>query len=300
MTKTLSRPSKTAELVTAARAMHLRYDDPVLLEDPFAIHLCGNYWRTVANTPALYWFMKNIVLRRKTYMIHFLLIRIIYGEQQLKLAIKRGVKQYVIIGAGYDSFVFRNQELTKQIKVFELDLPTTQEEKFRRMAKAGLTPPESVNFVASDLNQEGINEALERSGFDVSQPAFFSWFGVTYYLPEQTVFDTLDLVANWGAPGSGITFDYLGDYDETAKDYQSLREELKRFVARKGEPWQSSMRPSTIVSQIQNRGLTKTHHLPPSQVKQEIVGDHKTVICPPILGLFTASTSSGEESSSSN
>ena len=288
MASASARPSKTAEIVAAARAVHHRYDRPALLDDPFAIQLCGPFWRTVAGTPPLKWFVMNVALRRQVSILHFLVIRAAYGEQQLELALERGVRQYVIIGAGYDSFAMRRKDLADGLTVYELDMPATQNEKRRRMKQAGIPEPEMVRYVSADLNEETIDQALARSGFDAGRPAFFSWFGVTCYLPDDTVIETLDLVAKRSAPGSSISFDYVCDLDDVPAEFRQLRIDLAKFVARRGEPWISFMSPSRVESQLMDRGFSDVHHLPPDRVAAELVKDHSSVTCPPIMGLCTA------------
>lgn len=289
MTSTLSkRPSKTAELVAAARAVHNLHDQPVLLDDPYAIQLCGRFWQTIANSSILTWMVRNIAMRRQVTLVHFIVIRALYGERQLEIAAQRGVQQYVIIGAGYDSFALRRQDLAKDMKIFELDMPATQAEKRRRMKKSGIPEPESVIYISSDLNEESLEDVLIRHGYDSSQPAFFSWFGVTYYLPSHTVEETLNLVSQRAAPGSSIAFDYICNIEEVPDAYKELRHFLGDFVARRGEPWISDMSPTHIESQLLNQGFTEIHHLPPNRVAPELVKDHPTITCPPILGLCTA------------
>ena len=284
------RPSKTAELVTAARAVHTRHDQPVLLHDPFAVQLCGRFWKTISNSSLLTWIIRNVVMRRQVTLIHFIVIRALYGERQLEQAVKRGVKQFVIIGAGYDSFAFRRPELAKQLKIYELDMPATQQEKRNRMKKAGIPEPESVFYVSSDLNSETLVDALIRHGFDPQKPAFFSWFGVTYYLPHSTVQETLSLVVNKTAPGSSIAFDYLCNIKEVPDKYQELHQFLGKFVSRRGEPWRSDMSPTHLELQIQEHGFSHINHLTPERVAPELVKEHSTITCPPIFGLCTATT----------
>ena len=289
MTSILSqRPSKTAELVAAARAVHNNHDQPVLLNDPYAIQLCGRFWRTISQSSLLTWFVRNVAMRRQVTLINFIVIRALYGERQLERTMPLGVKQYVIIGAGYDSFAFRRPELAKKLKIFELDMPSTQEEKHRLMAKAGIAKPDNVTYIPSDLNEETLEEALVRHGFDPSQPTFFSWFGVTYYLPNDTVRETFDLVSRRAPPGSSIAFDYVCQVEEVPSAYQDLHHFLGDFVARKGEPWISDMSPTHLESQLLELGFSKIDHLPPTQVAPELVKEHTSITCPPIFGLCTA------------
>ena len=173
MASDTSKASKTAELVAAARAVHRRYDREVLLDDPFAVQLCGGFWRTVVNVPPLKRFIVDFVLPRVMPILPTIVIRAVYGERQAAAAMQRGVNQYVIIGAGYDSFAMRRNDLMTALAVYEVDTPATQSEKRRRMRKAGIAEPEGVRYIAADLSQETLEAALARSDFDAGKPAFF-------------------------------------------------------------------------------------------------------------------------------
>ena len=290
MASDTNRASKTAELVAATRAVHKRYDDPVLLDDPFAVHLCGPFWRTVTNVPILKWLMVDIVLRRVAPIAPLIIIRAAYGERQVAAAVERGVSQYVIIGAGYDSFAMRQKNLMQSLAVYEIDTPASQTEKRRRMQKAGIAEPGGVRYIAADLSQVTLEAALAGSDFDPGQAAFFSCFGVTYYLANDSINDILDLVAHKLAPGSAIAFDYLVERSAAAEHAKDLHDKLKRFVARRGEPWLSEMNPAQIEDELLEGGFASVHHILPDNVKDEVAGGQSSLYVPPLFGLITASS----------
>ncbi len=289
MASSSQRPSKTAELVAAGRAVHYRYDRPVILEDPYAIELCGSFWKTVVLVPPLKWLMNDVVLRRVAPVIPTFLVRALYGEQQAELAIRRGVTQYVIIGAGYDSFAMRRTDLTRSTTVFEVDQAATQNLKRRRMAKAGIPEPEQVRYVAADLNQVPLMDALAPHGFDPLKPAFFSWFGVTYYLPRESVDELFSLVLHDMAPGSAIAFDYLAEFEATPEHARKIHLQCQKFVAKRGEPWITALNPNTLVSDLKESGFSHVDHVLPWELDDRFLSGQSGLTCPQFIGLCTAS-----------
>ena len=103
-----------------------------------------------------------------------------YTEDSLEKAVEQGVKQYVILGAGFDTFAFRCPEILEKLQVYEVDHPATQAFKRSRLAEAGWELPPQLHFVPVDFEQESLAEALTRSSYDPQAPSFFSWLGVTY------------------------------------------------------------------------------------------------------------------------
>ena len=284
----LAKASKTAEIVTAVRAKHTKYDDPVILNDPYAIKLCGPFWSTVVRFRILKWLMFDKILAHVSPAAPEIIVRADYGEQHAKNAIVKGVDQYVICGAGYDSFAMRRTDLTKNLTVYEVDTPSSQAEKRRRMKKAGIAEPECVRYVAADFNKESLEDTLARSGFDSTKPAFFSWFGVSYYLSPESVWAMLDYVANRTAKGSAIAFDYVCHESEIAESDRQLMQNLAKFVAKRGEPWLTHLKPSTLPSELLAAGFTEIDHVPPADISSKLVKGHKDLQFPPILAVCTA------------
>ena len=128
-------------------------------------------------------------------------IRSRYAEDALREAIRRGINQYVLIGAGFDSFVLRRPAFSDALTIFEIDHPATQALKIQRIRECGISLPPSVQFIAADLANEDLVSVLARSSFRADEKAFFSWLGVTVYLTRDANLATLRAVATCGAPG---------------------------------------------------------------------------------------------------
>lgn len=172
-----------------------------------------------------------------------------YAEDCVAAAAGSGVRQYVILGAGLDSFAYRNPFAA--LRVFEVDHPATQAWKRERVAAAGIVPPPSLTFVPIDFERETIAAALAAQGFDASAPTIVSWLGVTVYLTRDAVVRTLAWAATL-APGSGIVFTYVGK-DEAAAS--SAHGTLAEHAASLGEPWLTRFDPPELAHELAELGL---------------------------------------------
>ena len=124
-----------------------------------------------------------------------------YTEDELSKALARGIKQYVILGAGLDSFAYRRRDLADVLRVFEVDHPATQQWKRVRLQELGIELPPNLTFIPINFEQQTVTAALQAGGYWPEEPAFFSWLGVIGYLTEEATFKTLrEVVA--AAPGS--------------------------------------------------------------------------------------------------
>jgi methyltransferase (TIGR00027 family) len=184
----------------------------------------------------------------------------------LAAAVERGVRQYVIVGAGLDSFGLRRPGFASEVEIFELDHPDTQQFKLARLAECGGLTPSRVQYVGADLAVEGVAEALRRAPFDPEAPSFFSWLGVTAYLTREANLRTLQSIASCGAPGSELVFDY-GDqqaYDNPPNDERWVR--IRDRLARVGEPWISGFHPAQLDDDLRAVGLELVENLSPAEL----------------------------------
>jgi methyltransferase (TIGR00027 family) len=176
------------------------------------------------------------------------------------------VKQYVILGAGFDTFAFRRPDL-EQVQVFELDHPTTQAMKKERIATAGWGLPPNLHFVPIDFSKDSLGDALQQSGFDARQASFFSWLGVTYYLTRETIFATLQSIVASCAGGSRLVFDYM-DKDAFVPESAAQRMQLMQWIARQvGEPMKTGFDPTALAGELAGVGLRLEENLDPAQIQ---------------------------------
>jgi methyltransferase (TIGR00027 family) len=209
---------------------------------------------------ALAWFMQNISAAPIT------LSRSRYTEDILEQAIKRGVQQYVILGAGMDTFAYRRTDIVNQLQVFEIDHPATQAYKCRRIAALGWETPSNLHFIPVDFTNGDLKSALSAcSSYNPKALTFFSWLGVTYYLPQDAVFATLRTIAKIAPHGSSIVFDY---FSTDAKKDISVKAQLGQQISiQVGEPLKSFFDPSTLASDMSQLGLLLAEHLSPPEIE---------------------------------
>ena len=228
----------TAELVAAVRALHQR-DRVRLIDDPYAILLCGRSARRILRIHPAAWFMTHCVLRGLQPAALGTLIRARYAEQALEAAVGAGITQYVIIGAGMDSFALRRPDLMPRLQVFEIDRPAMQKLKQKRLRRAGLDIPRGLHFVPANLERIPVMNALEESAFEPARRAFLSLLGVIYYLPREVLASTVRSIAEGVAAGSQFVVDYMLDAGSAWPEHRGKRAQLEAYVAKRGEPMRS-------------------------------------------------------------
>ncbi|MDR1989132.1 MAG: class I SAM-dependent methyltransferase [Acidobacteriaceae bacterium] len=244
----LETPSRTAHRVALRRATHQLLDHPVVFHDPLALPIAGVIdGKTLLDDPREQ-SRFGIALRA------FMAARSRLTEDLLAGAVERGVDQYVVLGAGLDTFAYRNP-YGDRLRVFEVDHPATQAWKRQRLEAASIAVPASLTFVPVDFaNQETFDE-LKAQGFDAARPAWFSWLGVTMYLESPVVWSVLTSVARL-PPGSGIVFDYAVPPEMLGDAGRRAFEALADRVAQSGEPFVSSIDPRTIRQELRAAGYS--------------------------------------------
>ncbi len=283
---TVSSPSKTAEMAAAVRALHQRRAQPPLFEDPHALAMCGGFWRRVVSNNWLTNLMMGTVLATTSGIMPVVYTRARFGEDLLEASVKEGLDQYVIVGAGYDTFSVRRPDLMDKLTLYEVDQAATQQSKRERLKAAGLTEPENLCYVAADLNREQLHGALARVNFDKTRPALFSWFGVTYYLEMASIKETLISIASHMAPGSAVMFDYLVEPKLTPCGFIRMQEASANFVAKRGEPWLSSFVPDELPGFLDELGYVTANHLKPEEVGSRYLLETDDIIYPAFIGLY--------------
>jgi methyltransferase (TIGR00027 family) len=242
-------PSKTAQSVAVRRAEHQLYDFPHILEDPIAPWIVGP---EAAISMMFGWW--TAYLPASQYLRAFMAVRSRYAEDQLARAIASGTAQYVILGAGLDTFPYRNPYSNCGLKVFEVDHPDTQAWKRRRLALTAIPVSSLVTFIPIDFEHQRLDIELERAGFRLEEPAVFSWPGVTPYLANEVVMDTFKLIHSF-CPANAIAFDYALPRQALSEREKEASDALSERVARAGEPFKSSFRPEALANDLKQVGF---------------------------------------------
>jgi len=251
------QPSRTAVRVALRRAAHQILDTPVVFPDPVARQIIGREVAAALEAdPARFESQLGAPALRA-----FLAVRSRIAEDALAAAIARGARQYVVLGAGLDTYAYRHA--VPDLRVFEVDEPATQAWKRARLADVGLAEPASLTFVPVDFERQSADEALRGAGFDASRPAFFSWLGVTPYLHPPTVWATLRAVAGLTRAGGGITFDYAVPVESLSFIQRAKFAVLARRVAAAGEPFLGFFDPDALARGLGDLGFTAVQDLGP-------------------------------------
>src|SRR5215471_14422427 len=227
--------SKTSILVAAARALGARdRDAQVRNPDWLAERLVGPEERALLG-PFDALLERSFEQNIEVTIARLLIPRTHFIDARLKTAIGEGIAQLVILGAGFDTRPYRFSEMLKDVRVFEVDHPDTQQVKIRRVREAIAEPPTNVAYVAVDLRTAELGEALTRAGYEAARKTFFIWEGVTMYLPAEAVQATVTWIASNAARESAIVFDYT--YETPIKlmrdfDVDKLPEAAKQAAMR--------------------------------------------------------------------
>jgi len=251
------KPSRTAIGAAAARAAHLHMHESAHIHaDDFAQRLIGIHDRNQLieglrqwNTPSAARVCAYFALRHR------------FAEDQLQHALERGVRQFILLGAGLDSLALRRPALAKEVRLVEVDHPDSQRWKLARIEELGLETP-SVIYVGVDFGTESLAVRLEDSGVKLDQPTYFSWLGVTQYIDRAACDATLRLIA--GRPqGSEVVLDFIVRNDLLAPPERAFSEAAAGGSAARGEPWLTYFDPSELEEHLAELGFTKIERLTP-------------------------------------
>jgi methyltransferase (TIGR00027 family) len=253
------RPSLTALRVAMSRAAHQLFDDPLVLEDPVALQVIGSAREAQVRAAR-----RRFDATLARFLRAFLVARSRVAEGALAASVRRGVGQYVILGAGLDTFAYRSPYRASTLRVFEVDYPTTQAFKRRQLAAAGIAIPEGLTFVPIDFETQSLADRLREARFRSDQQAFFSWLGVSMYLTRAAVMSTLEYIAAL-PQGSGVVFDYATALPNPSRP-SFLRRVLMRRVAAVDEPWKTFFDPPALEAALRTLGFAHTTDLGPDEL----------------------------------
>jgi methyltransferase (TIGR00027 family) len=240
--------SGTARGVAVMRAAHLIVDgEPPVLNDTVAVRLLGGDMEAQIRahadelqTPPSRGFRSHVVLRSR------------FAEDTLMDAVADGVEQYVLLGAGGDTFAYRQPEWAHGLTIIEVDHPATQAAKRRELAAAEIPIPPNVRYADVDFERETLADGLARCGVHRAKPTFFSWLGVTMYLTRGAIEATLRTVLSF-PKGSGIVLTYA--------HRDSANSKVAEGSASAGEPWVSFFTPDELEALLRSLGFSEVSFL---------------------------------------
>lgn len=263
-----NRPSLSAHKVAVMRAAHQVLDKPKVFEDMIALRIVGN--RGDSN---IQFEKRQFETRLHRYLRATVVARSRFAEDELLIAINRGIRQYVILGAGLDTFAYRNPYSSIGLKVFEVDFPATQEWKLRLLSAAKISLPETLIFVPVDFENQTLTDRLQKAGFRKDEPSFFSWLGVTMYLTHETMMGIMEYISSSTAPGSGIVFDYVVHPSSQNFFRRLVFRLLANRQARAGEPWIGLFDPCLLIMDLKNIGFKQVEDMGPDEINARFFKD---------------------------
>jgi methyltransferase (TIGR00027 family) len=241
-------PSRTAQSTALQRAAHQILDRPLVFEDPLALRIIGPGRRRRLEATLARHRRPGARARRA-----FIVTRSRCAEDELAGAVSQGTRQYVVLGAGLDTFAYRNPHAAS-LRVFEVDHPVTQGWKRSQLEEQGIDVPGSLSFVGVDFEKDSLSDRLQQAGFDRTAPAFVSRLGVTMYLEREAVMQTLRFVAR--TRGSRIVFDFSLPDELLSEAERARRDKRAKRVAALGEPWISRFDPASLARDLLAMGFS--------------------------------------------
>jgi methyltransferase (TIGR00027 family) len=246
--------------VAIRRAAHQLMDDPKVFDDPLAVKIVGPKGAEELG--------REVERRRDVWssaLRAHMAMRSRFAEDCLARAYAAGVRQYVVLGAGLDTFAWRNPH--PGLRVFEVDHPSTQAWKRKRLQQVEVPTPEGLVYAPVDFETQTLEQGLAAAGFDPGRPAFFSWLGVVMYLTEEAAFRTLAYVAGLPA-GSEIVFDFPIRANLMSPLLRRGVARLAHRVAALGEPFRSDYDPAELEQRLRALGFSQAETLGPDALNR--------------------------------
>lgn len=250
----LRGPSRTALMAAMGRAVHSDGPPPHILDDWLAADLAGVEGRAILDN-----MRANVTPDRLQAFQAWTAVRTRFVEDFVESAVAAGVRQYVVLGAGLDSFAYRHAELLERLTIFEVDHPFSQAWKRRRLDELHITLPHNVVFAAVDFETQSLLDALKASGFALDQRAVLSWIGVTMYLAREAIDATLASIVSC-APGTRIALTYDQPPDVLSDKARALLADVSGTAAKYGEPFVSLFRQDEIERLLIEHGFDSVTH----------------------------------------
>jgi methyltransferase (TIGR00027 family) len=276
-----SGPGHTATLAAVGRAIHAESERP-LVADHLALGLAGEAGATL---------MAQLTSQlpeasRQSFGLAFA-IRTRFVEDAVEAAIQDGIGQYVILGAGLDSFAYRRPELSERLKIFEVDRAASQAWKRNRLDEMGAAIPASVAFVPLDHEKDDLHAGLVKAGFDPSAPVIVSAIALTQYLAQPAIERILELVASF-APASRFVVTYVVPSAELSEMAAAGLAWTMSQAEERGEPFLSLFRPEEFDELLRRSGFSRVEQTSPAGLLETYLADRSEAQLTGIERLATA------------
>lgn len=209
----------------------------------------------------------------------YLIARTQHYDNLFRHALDEDVPQIVMLGAGYDTRSIRFKDSIRHTRIFELDMPATQQHKIGLLQKANISIPRQLSFTPIDFSKDSLDDVLDKAGYDKTQKCLFVWEGVSMYLSEGAVQDTLGFIKRKSGPGSAVAFDYFYKSVVAGRSDDYGAREQYEAVLKIGEPFQFGIEEGKIESFLSQHGFETLSHYTPDEFENKYLSDdHETVI----------------------
>jgi methyltransferase (TIGR00027 family) len=250
------KPSRTAWAAAAHRAAHQVLEEGRVFTDPLALRILGR------DADAAILDAEQNPSRRRIRI--FIAVRTRFAEDALAAAMERGVRQLVVLGAGLDTYAYRNP-WGDRLRILEVDHPLTQAWKRERLDEAAIAIPYTLTYAPIDFEHQTLAQGLAAAGFDPSLQTFFTWLGVVPYLTEDAIFSTLGFISSL-PQGAHVVFDYGNPPESLSPELRAYHEERAARVAELGEAWLSFFEADALHPKLQSLGFSEIEDLGPPQI----------------------------------
>ena len=284
---TAAKPSRTALATAYLRAAHQLLDaEPRLLDDPIALPLLGpgaaqqiQAATERYRSPEARGLRAHVALRSR------------FAEDRLKDAVARGVTQYIVLGAGFDTFAYRQPSWAALLTIIEVDSPATQQVKRELLRASGIAEPANLRFADVDFERESLQDGLARHHIALDRPTLFAWLGVTMYLTQAAVDAGLATIAGF-PPGSEVvlTFAWPPGDAQTSPAASTMADR----TARAGEPWITFFLPQALERQLLTLGFSRIEFLSPVEAQRRYFDNRSDDLPAPRLATIVSAVV-GEE-----
>ncbi|OPY49444.1 MAG: Leucine carboxyl methyltransferase [Methanosaeta sp. PtaU1.Bin060] len=263
-------PSKMAEAIAIHRlAESAKPEDERICYDPYAVHFIS---------PEILEFRAKNPEKAKALSEHYerlfsgfdnsVRARVRYFDDAVKAYLNNGLKQLVILGAGYDTRAYRIEGLKEKVKVFEVDHPATQSLKKEKIKKIFGVLPEHVVYVPADFEVEKLGQRLRKMGYDSSKKTLFLMEGFVMYIPPKAVDETLSFIVNNSAKGSAVLFDYFPQSVVDGTCESDDGKNIRKFAAERGEPLQFGIVDGGVDAFLSQRRFSKIKNVTSEDYKK--------------------------------
>ena len=264
--------SKTAWGVAMLRAVHQTLDgDPPILRDPVVVRMLG---MDPAKLPPEH--LERLHMPHARGLRSHIVLRSRVAEDRLAEAVARGVRQFVTLGAGLDTFAYRQPAWAADLSIVEVDHPASQQFKREMLQAVGIESPPNVHYADIDFEHEALDQGLARCGVAHDVPTFFSWLGVTMYLTREAIDAVLNTVASFPA-GSEIVLTFAQPRSED----EGRPSELAERAAELGEPWISYFTPHEMEALLRDHGFRDVWFLSRDEAMRRYFADRSDGLIAP-------------------